>query len=76
MFADLLGFEVAHFESLLMSQKHVIRERAVHEKAYWEHEIDIINNYTKEQAIEELIVSRKVNEKITQIDNYVRRLIG
>lgn len=76
MFVELLNCNDNNFDELLTTQKGVIKERAIEEKEYWQYEIDLIENYTKEQAIEELIVSKKINEKIIQIDNYVKRVIG
>jgi type II restriction enzyme len=44
------------------------------EKAFLENERKIIFDYTREQAIDELIKSKKINEKIRQIDSYLRRI--
>ncbi len=44
------------------------------EISYWESEILKIKNYTREQAINELIKSKKINEKIRVIKKYILTL--
>ena len=44
------------------------------EKAFWNYRITEVNNYSREQAIEELIKSQKIHEKLNQIDSYIRGL--
>ena len=39
-----------------------------------EEEIKKIKQFSREKAIEELIKDKKLNEKIEQIDKYIRRL--
>lgn len=41
------------------------------EISYWETEISKISSYTREQAIDELIKSKKINEKIRVIKKYI-----
>ena len=41
---------------------------------FWNEEIAQIQEYTKEQAISELIKAKKIREKISQIEAYVRGL--
>jgi type II restriction enzyme len=41
---------------------------------YWENRINEINLYTREQAIEELLSSLKLNEKISSIRKYINSL--
>lgn len=71
-FANTLNYSVSTIESTIREHIKVIEERSIVEKQYWFQEIDTIKNYTKEIAIEELIKARKINEKITQIDKFVR----
>ena len=44
------------------------------EISYWEAEISKIKSYTREQAINELIKSKKINEKIRVIKKYILTL--
>ncbi|MCL1831918.1 MAG: HindIII family type II restriction endonuclease [Oscillospiraceae bacterium] len=46
--------------------------RGNQEKSYWETEREIISSYSREQAITELIKSKKIDGKIRQIDSYIR----
>lgn len=71
---DLLGYKIAAFNSLLDNQIQVITDRGQEEKSFWESEIANIRQYSREQAIEELIKSKKIMEKLNQIDSYVRSL--
>jgi hypothetical protein len=41
---------------------------------YWENKINEIKKYTREQAIKELLLSLKLNEKISSIRKYVDSL--
>ena len=41
---------------------------------YWKTKINEIKSYSKEQAIQELLVALKLNEKIKSIDNYIKNL--
>jgi len=41
---------------------------------YWEDKIQEISRYTREQAIEELLTSLKLNEKISSIRKYIDSL--
>lgn len=62
------------FDTLLRSQIAQIALRGDEEKGHWLDEMDKISRYSREKAIEELIKSKKINEKILQIDTYVRGL--
>lgn len=46
-------------------------QRAKLEISYWEKEISVIQTYSREQAISELIKSKKINEKIKVIKKYI-----
>lgn len=50
-------------------------ERCEEEKKFWELEKKEILSYTKEQAINKLINSLKINQKIEQIDKYQKDLL-
>ena len=60
------------FDNALKDYRKNIVKRGAAEKTYWENERDEIYNLTYEQAITELIKSKKINEKIRQIDLYIR----
>lgn len=62
------------FNKILASQKHVIALRSGMEISYWKNEITNIQNYTREQAINELIRVKKIREKIKQISAYAEAL--
>ena len=62
------------FEKSLKSQKLSITKLSSIEKSFWLEKIEIIKNYSREQAIDELIKSQRIYEKIKQIDYYVSSL--
>ena len=61
-------------EFLNQSKQETI-ERCDEEKKFWELEKNEIHNYSKEQAINKLIDSLKINQKIEQIDKYQKDLL-
>lgn len=62
------------FDKYLSSFKKNIVARGNAEIQYWEQEISNIKEYSREQAIEMLIKSLKLNEKINAINNYINQL--
>lgn len=58
---------------LYQSKKETI-DRCDEEKNYWENKKNEIQQYTKEYAIDCLIKSLKINQKIEQIDKYQKDL--
>lgn len=62
------------FSRVLANQIRNIRKRAVMEKQYWKDEIATIQGLSREEAIEELIIAKKIREKMVQIDTYVEGL--
>ncbi|MBR2208028.1 MAG: HindIII family type II restriction endonuclease [Synergistaceae bacterium] len=55
-------------------QKLSIIKRSSLEKSFWLEKIEIIRNYSRKQAIDELIKVQRIHEKIKQIDTYVGNL--
>lgn len=72
--SELLTIPHENFESTLSRQRQAIRGRGKKEKNFWEEEIKNIQKYSRKTAINELIKSKKIREKITQINNYIRGL--
>lgn len=62
------------FSEQLDAQITTIIERGVKEKSFWETEIRKIKQYSKKEAIRELIKAKKIHEKIAQIDTYIKGL--
>lgn len=58
----------------LHESKQVVISRGTNEIEYWKAIITRIRQYTKEQAITELISAMKINEKISAISKYIKRL--
>lgn len=71
---ELTGMTRDMFDARLNAQAAVVIERGEQEKLFWKEEIAQIQEYTKEQAINELIKAKKIREKISQIEAYVRGL--
>lgn len=65
-----------NFTKMFNSFKKNIIDRGESEIKYWENEIDVIKEYTREQAIEMLITSLKLNEKINAINCFINQLRG
>lgn len=64
------------FEKCFNSFKNCMLARGEDEITYWENKINTIKQYSKEQAIEMLIKSLKLNEKIGSINNFINQLRG
>ena len=62
------------FTYILRNQKSKIKNRCNNEILYLENEIKLINNYSKEEAIKELIKSKKLKEKIKHINDFIKGL--
>ena len=63
-----------HYERFVELMQYCIHQtinRGEVEISYWENEISKIKNYTREQAISELIKCKKINEKIRVIKKYI-----
>lgn len=70
----LLKLTETDFDKYLSSFKKNIVERGEAEIQYWEQEISNIKEYSREQAIEMLIKSLRLNEKINAINNHINQL--
>lgn len=70
----LTGLDSSVFSAQLSAQIKTITGRGNLEKSLLEEEIKKIKQFSREKAIEELIKDKKLNEKIEQIDKYIRRL--
>jgi type II restriction enzyme len=74
IFLSTLGLHQEDFDCLLSSCIEATKIRGDKEIAYWEAERKTILSYSRKQAIEELMQSRKIDEKIQQIEAYARRV--
>ncbi len=74
MVCDRISADFTDFENQLEICKSSIVRRSDNEISILKSEIEKIEAYTKEQAIEELIKSKKLNEKISAILSYKRSL--
>lgn len=72
--AKKVGVSDSIFERELINYKLLIVYRGKVEIAYWENRIEEIKKYTREQAIEELIKTKKLQEKIVTINGYIEKL--
>ncbi|MBQ9564166.1 MAG: HindIII family type II restriction endonuclease [Synergistaceae bacterium] len=68
---ESLGLGQDAFFMSLNRQKRVIVERGGQEKAFWINVLERIQRYSREEVIEELIRTKKIHEKIAQIDAYI-----
>ncbi len=74
MVCDRISSNITEFEKQLNNCKSCIVERSNNEISVLKTEIERIKGYTKEQAIKELIKSKKLNEKISAILSYKNSL--
>ena len=70
----LVNLDEKRFLAHLNAQVAAIDERAKEEKAFWEAKIKKIEQYSREEAIAELIKSAKICEKINRINAYLEGL--
>ncbi|MBQ7168852.1 MAG: HindIII family type II restriction endonuclease [Synergistaceae bacterium] len=61
-------------DASLKEQVSHITARGVQEKSFWLETVGRIRNYSREQAVNELISSLKINEKLSQIDAFIRSI--
>lgn len=71
---DRISVPVKDFYKQLELCKVAIINRSSSEIDCLNKEIEVIKNYSKQQAIDELIKSRKINEKISTIQTYMKSL--
>jgi type II restriction enzyme len=69
-----LKLGITEFDDYFNKFKLNIITRGETEIKYWKDKIEEINLYTREQAIKELLVSLKLNEKISSIRKYIDSL--
>jgi type II restriction enzyme len=69
-----LNLSTTKFNNCFRKYKTNIIARGETEIKYWEDKIQEINRYTRKQAIEELLASLKLNEKISSIRKYIDSL--
>ena len=69
--ANVLKIKKEAFCTSIQKQILAIQKRSNIEKTFWLEKIEMIKNYSREQAIDELIKSQRIYEKINQITNFV-----
>jgi type II restriction enzyme len=62
------------FNAKFADFKTKIINRGEIEISYWKSQIELIKSYTREQAIKELLISLKLNEKIASIKKFIDSL--
>jgi type II restriction enzyme len=72
--AEHLGYSQNDFSTLIDAQIEIIKQRGDVERGYWESQKAEIRSYSREKAIDELIKSKKIDEKISQIESFIRGL--
>ena len=72
--ANLMNVNRANLDASFCVQKQVIIARGSEEKSYWLERIQQIKQYSREQAVKELIASLKINQKLDHIDAYIRSI--
>jgi len=69
-----LGFSQDDFSTIINAQIEIIKQRGSIECEYWENQTAEILSYSREKAIDELVKAKKINEKVSQIESYIRGL--
>lgn len=70
----LKQFRLEDFGSFLMPIKDNLKKRGESEILYWNVQADRINNYSKQQAIDELLYKIGLNKKIVSIRKFLESL--
>ena len=73
-FLSVVAHSSKDFSSLLKNQIAIIEQRGYLETDFWNNERATIMKYSKEKAINELIKTKKIDEKIQQIEKFVKGL--
>ena len=71
---SMTGFEMSDFRVLLERQISIMEKRSNWEIEYWEKQKELIQSYSKADAIAELIKAKKIDAKIRQIEGFVKGL--
>ena len=74
--AAFTGLDTTLFSDALKQRTAEMTRRAEHEITFWKDEIRKIESYSREEAIRELLDSKKIHQKVNQIDAWIRRLQG
>lgn len=74
MLRNHLNLSKDTFDSKFENFRSKIINRGELEISYWKNQIEIIQKYSKEQAIKELLISLKLNEKIASIKKFIDAL--
>lgn len=69
-----INIPINNFNTFIYNQAIIIKNRGNIEISYWQNEKNNILSYTREKAIDELIKSKKINEKIYQINTFINGL--
>ena len=69
-----IGIEPSSLIDYLHESKQIVISRGENEIEYWKNITTQIRQYAKERAIIELISALKINEKISAISKYIKRL--
>ena len=72
--ADFLNISRKTLDNSLKAQVMTITERGELEKNFWLEEIKRIKNFSRKQAIDELIKSLKIHEKLIQIKAFIESI--
>ncbi|WP_105903819.1 HindIII family type II restriction endonuclease, partial [Haemophilus influenzae] len=70
-FMDLFKIDKDTLNQLLQKEINFIEERSLIEKEYWKKQINIIKNFTREEAIEALLKDINMSSKIETIDSFI-----
>lgn len=71
---NLIGITDKKFEEYFSSIKEHLTHRGYEEIHYYEHEIERVSNLSREEAIDELLSSMKINGKIETITQFINQL--
>lgn len=69
---DLFKIDKDTLNQLLQKEINFIEERSLIEKEYWKKQINIIKNFTREEAIEALLKDINMSSKIETIDSFIK----
>ena len=71
---SITGCDPNDFSGVLDGHIAAMRGRGETEKEYWKNERARISSYTRRQAVDELIKAKKIEEKISRIEQFMKGL--
>lgn len=74
IFCSVFNLEWNDWRQNLANSQAALKNRGREEVGFWKEKITEIRNYSREKAVEELLTALKIEQKITVIQDFIRKL--